>query len=424
MSEDRPALRYNSNFHKLWAGQSISLIGTNVTYTALPLLAIYAINAGAFQVGLITLAETIPYLLVTLWAGAWIEGHRRIPTMLVADLGRAAVLVAIAVLTLAHRVNLEIILGLMLLYGVGSVFFEVAYYAVTPSVVRRSDLMQANSRLQTSGSFALLTGTNIGGVLTQIVTAPFALIVDAFTFVASAMSLRWMRVSEVIQPVSKSRRQLVWEGLRYVAQQPVLRSVTLSAALYNFFTTWVMTLFPVFAVRSLGLNAATIGFVQSFGAIGSALGALLAARMIVALGAGSSYIWSKTLAWAAVLSFGLTPAHNPATVAMLVVAFSVSGMLIVSNVVGITLRQAVTNDQMLGRMTASYKFISNGAQSLGGFSAGAAGALFGLRPAMVTGGILLVSTVLVSLVPAIRTLRDMPGSVPLEAVSTPATAAK
>ncbi len=424
MSDDRPALRHNRNFHKLWAGQSVSLVGINVTYVALPLLAIYAINAGAFEVGLITLAETVPYLLVTLWAGAWIDGRRRIPVMLFADLGRGAILVAVAVLTLLGMVNLEIIVGLMLFYGVGSVFFEVAYYAVVPSIVRRSDLMRANSRLQTSGSFALLAGTNIGGVLTQVVTAPFALIVDALTFVVSAVSLRWMRVDETIQPAvsGESRRQQIWEGLRYVAQQPVLRSLTLSSALYNFFTTGVMTLFPVFAVRGLHLNAATIGFVQSFGAIGSAAGALLATRMIAALGAGSSYIWAKGLAWAAVLSLGLTPAHSSVTVAMLVVAFSMSGMLIVSNIVGITLRQAVTNDQMLGRMTATYKFLSYGAQSLGGFGAGLAGAIFGLRAAMVGGGILLVSTVLVALVPAVRTVRELPTGIPEKAAPAPAAA--
>jgi MFS family permease len=425
MTEERPALNQNTNFHKLWAGQSISLVGINVTYVALPLLAIYAIDAGAFEVGLITLAETVPYLLVTLWAGAWIDGRRRIPVMLFADLSRGAILVAVAVLTLLGMVSLEIIVGLMLFYGVGSVLFEVAYYAVVPSIVRRSDLMRANSRLQTSGSFALLAGTNIGGVLTQVVTAPFALIVDAFTFVASAVSLRWMRVQETIQPATpgESRRRQIWEGLRYVARQPVLRSLTLSSALYNFFTTGVMTLFPVFAVRTLELNAATIGFVQSFGAIGAALGALLATRMISALGAGSSYIWAKGLAWASVLSLGLIPAHSPVTVAALVVAFSVSGMLIVSNVVGITLRQAVTNDQMLGRMTATYKFISYGAQSLGGFGAGLAGELFGLRAAMVGGGILLITTVLVALVPAVRTVRELPTEVPDEPTPTPAAAA-
>lgn len=422
MTEERPPLRRNTNFNILWAGQSVSLVGINVTYVALPLLAIYAIDAGAFEVGLITLAETVPYLLVTLWAGAWIDGRRRIPVMLVADIARGAILVAVAVLTLLGLITLEIIVGLMLIYGVGSVLFEVAYYAVVPSLVRRSDLMRANSRLQTSGSFALLAGTNIGGVLTQVVTAPFALIVDSLTFFASALSLRWIRAKETIHPATpgESRRKQIWEGLRYVARQPVLRSLTLSAALYNFFTTGVMTLFPVFAVRSLELNAATIGFVQSFGAIGSALGALLATRMIKALGAGSSYIWAKGLAWVAVLALGLAPAHSPMTVAVLVVAFSVSGMLIVSNVVGITLRQAVTTDHMLGRMTATYKFVSYGAQSLGGFGAGLAGELFGLRAAMIGGGILLISTVLVALTPAVRKVRDLPTALP---EPVPATAA-
>ncbi|BCJ50691.1 MFS transporter [Actinoplanes sp. NBRC 14428] len=404
-----PGLRRNANFTKLWAGQSISMVGVNVTYVALPLLAIYAIDAGAFEVGLITLAETLPYLVVTLWAGAWIDERKRIPVMLVADILRGAILVAVAVLTLMHLITLEIIVGLMLLYGVGSVFFEVAYYAVVPTIVHRSDLMRANSRLQTSASVSLLLGTNVGGLLTQILTAPFALIVDALTFVASALSLRSMKVDEQVHvPADRppARRKQIWEGLRYVARQPVLRSLTASSALYNFFTNGVMTLFPVFAVKSLHLNAGTIGFVESFGAVGAVVGALVASRMISRLGAGPAYTLAKALTWAAVLSFGFAPAGGTGAVVLLAVAFSVSGMLIVSNVVGITLRQAVTEDHLLGRMTATYKFVSYGAQSLGALAGGIAGEVLGLRVAMIAGGIGLVTSVLVGL--NLRRIRQLP----------------
>ena len=173
-----------------------------------------------------------------------------------------------------------------------------------------------------------------------------------------------------------------------------------------------MTIFPVFAVRQLDLNAGEIGFVQSFGSFGAVAGALVASRMIRKLGAGSTYIWAKALAWVAVLSLGLAPAQSPITVAALVVAFSLTGMLIVSNVVGITLRQAVTDLEMLGRMTATYKFVSYGAQALGGFCAGIAGELLGLRTAMIVGGVGLISTVLVALTPALRSVRDLPTTIP------------
>lgn len=413
--EVQPGLRHNANFIKLWTGQSISLLGVNVTYVALPLLAIYTLNAGAFDVGLITLAETVPYLVVTLWAGTWIEGRRRIPVMLFADIARGSVLVAIAVLALTHVLTLTVVVLLMLLYGVGSVLFEVAYYAVVPSIVHRSDLMTANGRLQTSGSLALLAGTNIGGLLTQLVAAPFALIVDAFTFAVSAISLRWMRVDEsahVAAKSSQSRARQIWEGLSYVGRQPVLRSLTVSSAAYNFFTSGVMTIFPVYAVRTLDLNAGEIGFVQSFGSFGAVAGAVLAARMVRRLGAGPTYIWAKALAWAAVLSLGLAPARSGLTVAALVVAFSLTGMLLVSNVVGITLRQSVTDITMLGRMTATYKFVTYGAQSLGGFLAGVAGELLGLRAAMIIGGVCLISTVVVAFTPALRTIRELPTASP------------
>ncbi len=411
MSEIPPGLRRNSNFNKLWFGQSVSLIGTNVSYIALPLLAIYAIDAGAFEVGLIGLAETAPFLLVTLWAGAWIDGRRRLPIMLVADVVRAAILVAIAVIALADRLNLLIIIVLMFIFGVFSVLFEVAYYSIVPSVVHRSDLLQANGRLQTSLSVAWAVGPNIGGWVTQLMAAPFALLVDAFTFVMSYGALKRMRVTEKItvsEGPRESRARQIREGLAYVWRNPILRAITASSALYNFFTNWVMTLWPVFAVRQLDLSPGIIGFVGSCGVIGSVIGAVIAVRVIKVGGAGRTYVWTKTVAWLSVFSLALVPAHSPYTVALLGLAFSLGGILVVSNVVSVSLRQAITSEAMLGRMTATYKFVSFGAMSLGAFIAGIAGEVLGLRTAMIVGGAGLISTVLVALTPTLLRIRDLP----------------
>jgi MFS family permease len=421
MSEIPPGLNKNHNFNKLWFGQSISLIGTNVSYLAVPLLAIFAIDAGALELGLIGLAETAPFLLVTLWAGAWIDGRRRIPVMLVSDVIRAAILVLIAALALVGMLNLAIIIVLMFVFGVFSVLFEVAYYSILPSVVHRSDLLQANGRLQTSLSVAWAVGPNIGGWVTQLMAAPFAILVDAVTFVLSYGALKRMRVTEKItvpEGPRESRARQIREGLVYVWRKPVLRAITASSALYNLFTNWVMTLWPVFAVRQLELSPGMIGFVGSCGVIGSVVGAVIAVRIIKAAGAGPTYVWTKAVAWLSVLSLGLVPAHSPFTIPLLGLAFAFSGFLVVSNVVSVTLRQVITSDVMLGRMTATYKFVSFGAMALGAFIAGIAGEILGLRTAMIVGGIGLVTTVLVALTPTLLRIRDLPEQPPEE--SSPA----
>lgn len=410
-----PGLNKNHNFNKLWFGQSVSLIGTNVSYIALPLLAIFALNAGALQVGLIGLAETAPYLLVTLWAGARIDGRRRISVMLVADFVRGAILVVLTTLALTGMLTLLSIIVLMFIFGVFSVLFEVAYYSILPSVVHRSDLLQANGRLQTSLSIAWAVGPNIGGWVTQLLAAPFALLVDAFTFALSFGALKRMRITERLtlpEGPRESRARQIREGLVYVWRNPVLRAITASSALYNFFTNWVMTLFPVFAVRKLELSPGMIGFAGSCGVIGSVTGAIVAVRVIKAAGAGRTYVWTKTIAWLAVLAIGLVPAHRPYTIPLLGFAFSLGGFLVVSNVVSVTLRQAITSDVMLGRMTATYKFVTYGGMSLGAFLAGIAGEILGLRTAMIVGGVCLFSTVLVALTPTLLRIRDLPERAP------------
>ncbi|MGE5829626.1 MAG: MFS transporter, partial [Micromonosporaceae bacterium] len=427
MTEIHPGIRHNGNFRKLWAGQSVSLVGSAVTYLALPLLAIYTINAGAFEVGLIGFAQEVPFLLVTLWAGAWIDRRRRIPVMLVVDFTRAGLLVLLVVLALAHLLTLESIMAIVFVFGIGSVLFDVSYFSVLPSIVNRSDLMTANSRLQYSESIATVTGPNIGGFLIQAISAPFALLVDAFSFLISAANLMRIRTVETVERrigPEQSQWQQIKAGLAYVARNPMLRTLTAGSALYNFFANWTMTLFPVLAVRVLGLNAGSIGLVLSSGAIGSLFGALVAAPLIRRLGAGHSYLLAKSITWIGVFSLTLAPAHRSYTLLMLLAVFWTTGMMIVANVVGITLRQAVTPYAMLGRMNATYKFVSFGAQALGPFAGGLVGAAFGVRFGIVAGAIGLLSSVLVGFAPAVRRIRELPASLPAEPATVDDTIAR
>lgn len=405
-----PGLRHNTNFKRLWLGQSISLMGTNVASIAIPLLAIYTINAGAFEVGLIGLVETLSYLVVMFWAATWIDGRPRFPTLLISDIVRAILLAAIAALALTRLLSVVTLVVLVLVVGIFSALFEVVCYSILQSIVHRSDLIPANGRLQTSVSLALIAGPTVGGTLVQLASAPITLLVNALTFGMSAALKRTRSAEATAMPIGPrvNVRRQIHEGLAYMARNRLLQVLTVSSALYNFFANWIITLFPIFAVKDLRLEAGTIGVVRSFEAIGSVISAIFSVKLVQTIGAGRSYVWAKTIAWVSLFAIAFTPAHNALTVIMLVIAFALSGMLVVSNVVGVTLRQAITSAAMQDPVAATHKFLSYGALALGALSAGIAGNLLGLRAGMITGGIGLVSTVLVVLTPGLLRMRDLP----------------
>lgn len=410
-SADVP-LNRNASFLKLWGGQSVALLGSKVSQLALPLVAIYTLDASPSMVGLIGTATFLPYLLFALWAGAWIDRRRRLPIMITTDVVRGVVLLGILGLAVTGTLTMWIMLGLVFVFSTCSVLFELCYYSFVPSIVPSRDLVAANSRLQASDSVAEVGGPGLGGVLVQLLTAPFALVAQMISFVVSAVTLASIRDREPqpeppaggAPPIMAQIRQ----GLVTVVRAPLLRTLVVSAALYNFFANWVMALFPVFAVRALDLNAATIGLIRSCGAIGGVLGAVAAGRLIARLGIGSSYLASIVLPFVAFVVIAVTPANTAFTVVVLTLAFAASGFLVVSNVVAISVRQTITPTDLLGRMNATYKFISYGVIALGTFAGGVVGDLLSLRAGMIIGAVGLVLNVLWILASPLRPMRELP----------------
>lgn len=385
-------------FLKLWGGQTVSLFGTQVTSVALPLTAVLLLHADAAQMGVLNAVQWLPFLLFSLGAGTLADRVRRLPLLLASDIARAVLTGAIVVLAKTGLLGLPSLVALVFVLGFWTVIFEICYYSFVPSLVAREELVPANSRLQASASVAQVGGPSLGGFLVQLLTAPVALVADAFSFVVSAVSLAWIRTREPTpepSPEEGGSLRRIRAGLAFTYDSPYLRALIGTAGSYNLFEQWIMTLFMLYAVRRLGMPAGLIGAVLSAGAAGALLGSLIAGPVTRRIGAGRAVVASVVVECTAFVAVPLAPAGGPLTVPVLMAGFAVNGAgVALSSVVAITIRQVVTPDRMLGRMNASYRFVSYGAIPIGALAGGLAGQYWGLRTALAAGvALLLISAV-------------------------------
>lgn len=385
---DAPAsLRRHPDFYKFWGGQAISVFGSHITEVALPLTAVLFLHATAAQMGLLNTARWLPFLLFTLFVGVWADRLRRRPLLVAADLGRALILAAVVLLAVVDLLSMPALLLLVFMFGTLTVVFDVAYYSYVPHVVPRSLLVVANSRLQATTSVAQVAGPSIGGVLVQAITAPLVLAIDAVSFLASAASLLWIRRREPEPERTEEKRNSladIREGLRVVYRNPHLRALVGAAAAYNLFYQWIITLFVLYAVTRLDIGAGGVGLVLSADAVGALLGALLASGAARRLGIGPAVIWSVVLECVVLLPVPFIAGDTALTLPLLMLCFGLNGFgVALSSVAAVTIRQVVTPDRLLGRMTASYRTVSYGAIPLGAFLGGLAGEAFGLRAALI-----------------------------------------
>ncbi len=410
----RRPLNRQPEFLKLWAGQSISMAGSEITDLALPLLAIYTLHAGAGAIGLINLSRWLPFLLVALWAGAWSDRRRKRPVLIGVDLGRGLAMGAVVVLALTHSLNVPVLMLAVLIVGILTVLFDVSYYSFVPSLVDRADLVPANARLQASASVAQVGGPGLGGLLVQLVGAPATMLADAISFLASAVSLSWISAEEPEPaPPVKGQESTIAQiraGVAVVLKDRMLRALVGTSAIYNAFSQWIVTLFALFAVRTLGLSAGLIGLVVSVAAIGALAGSLVTGAATKRMGVGSAMLWSVGVECAALLLIPFAPAHHPVVaVVMMAGAFAINGVgVALSSVVATSIRQTVTPHHMLGRMNATYRTISYGVIALGAVIGGAVGQTLGLRTGMLIGCIGLLSTVAWVAFGPLPALRELP----------------
>jgi MFS family permease len=402
------------DFRKLWAGETVSLLGSEVTELALPLVAVLALHAGAGQMGLLAAARFAPFLLVTLPAGVWVDRRRRRPVLVGANLGRCLLVALVPVLAGLEVLRIQHLYGIAFAIGVLTVLFDVAYQSYLPSLVDRDQLVEGNSKLQASASVARVGGPGLGGLLVQLAGAPRALLLDAASFAVSMATLLAIRhresgpAGDAGRPRAGLRRE-IGEGLAVTYRNPVLRSMAGLAATYNLFSQVIEALLVLYAATQLGMGAGLIGLVVASGSVGALAGAALAGRMQRRLGVGPSLVLAVAVECVSLLGVPLAGGTAGQAAAVLGLAFVGNGFgLGLSNVLAVSLRQAVTPDRLLGRMNASYRFVTYGAVPVGALLGGALGELLGLRAAVAVGAAGSLLAVGWALARPVAGLRDLP----------------
>ncbi|HEY7794342.1 MAG TPA: MFS transporter [Gaiellaceae bacterium] len=384
----REGLWRHRDFLSLWGAETVSQFGSQITFLALPLVAILVLDESAFRVAALTSVYFLPFLLLTLPAGVWVDRLRRRPILVIGDLVRA---VALLTIPLAHWADVLTIWQLYVVAfvtGVGTVFFDVAYQSYLPALVGRDQVVDGNSKLEISRAAASVGGPGLGGLLVSALTAPVAILTDAISFLVSALLLGSIRKQEDAPPREERRslRAELSEGLRYVFTHRYQRGMVASTAIANFFGQVVFSILIVYAVRELDLTAGMIGLIITIGSLGTFGGALSARRISDRLGVGRTIALAAFMFGPATLLIGLAPkdiAIPLIVVSMLILTFG--GVLY--NITAISLIQAITPDRILGRANASRRFVVWGVIPLGALVGGALASAIGLRETMIVGAI-------------------------------------
>lgn len=408
----QPGVWRNPDFLKLWASETVSLFGAHVTTLALPLAAVLTLDATAGQVGILNAARFAPFIGVTLFAGVWVDRYGRRPILIWANFGRALLIGLIPLGAYLGFLRMEYLYAVAFLVGILTVFFDLAYQAYLPSLIEREQLTEGNSRLQASASAAEVGGPGLGGLLVQVMTAPYALLIDAISYVFSAVTLSTIRRRE--RKPDKDAEQpptleAIRDGFKFTLGNPYLRPIAGEAATFNLFEQAILTVFVIYAVRELDLSAGLLGAIISTGAVGALLGSILAAYPVPRVGLGPTIVGSMVLACTAPLLIPIADGPRLLLVPLLMLAFFTYGVgLGVSSVHAVTLRQTITPDRLFGRMNASYRFFTYGAIPIGALLGGFLADAIGLRPAVFIASLGLLTALAWVLFSPVPKLRAMP----------------
>ncbi|MCZ4102331.1 MULTISPECIES: MFS transporter [Streptomyces] len=399
------------DFRLLLAGAAAGQVGAQVTLVALPLVAVLELKAPAFQVGLLTAAETAAFLLIGLPAGALVDRMRKRSLMIRADMVRALAMASVPLAAVADVLTMVQLYIVALVTGAATVFFDVADQSYLPELLPREQLMAANGALETVRSSAQVTGPGLGGGLVQLVGAHLAIGADAIGYVVSALFL-----SRIDKPESKpepvpgaSLRKEIGEGLRFVLGHRLLRVIATSTGLSNFFTAMLMATQTIFLVRVIGLQPAAIGLMLSASAAGGLAGALCAGRLAARLGQ-ARIIWLSALVTGPFALLWPLSGRGAAAVLFAVGSGAVSFGAVVYNVAQVSFRQTLCPPRLLGRMNATLRFLVWGTLPLGALVGGAVADGFGARAALWVCAVGFLVVPLRLLLSPLRRMRDLPAA--------------
>ena len=406
----------HADFMKLWVGQTISRLGSVVTRTAMPLVALLVLGAGPWELALVVIAQSLGVLLVGLFAGAWVDRLRRRPVLIAADALRAGLLLSIPLASLAGVLRIEQIYVVVFFESCLDSFFNAAYPAYVPTLIGVDRVVEGNSKLAASTSLAEIGGPGLAGALVQVIGAPFAIFVDAISYVASAVSLVLIRRPEPARPTPESVtpiRQEIVEGLRVVRQHPILVPLALRSVFAHVAGSFYGVLYVIFLIDDLHLSPFLLGVVVSAGGVGALIGSFFAQRAIGRLGLGPALI--RAAIGGAIVGILDPLAGGPVVLAFLMVLIPQligDGLQTIEEVSELSLIQGVVPDRILGRVNATLEVFSHGiAYPLGALLAALVAGAVSVRFGIFIGwaGMALSILLLVfSPLPRVRRAADVP----------------
>jgi predicted MFS family arabinose efflux permease len=406
----RRGLWRDPDFLKLWIGQAVSQVGSWITLVGLPLTAVKILGASALQMGILSGVSAAAILLFGLFAGAWADRLRRRPILILADLGRAAVLGTVPLAFILHRLTLGHLYLVAAASAILTVFFDVSYQAYLPSLVDRENLIEGNSKLALNESMAGVVGPGLTAIMVQAVTAPIAILFDAVSFLGSAFSVWLIRKPEP-RPQRRATPHIgreILEGLQVSWREPVLRTLVLRTATASLFLGFGGSLYILFAIRELGLSAALLSAIIAVGGAGGLFGALVAERLARRYGLGPTLIGAAIVAGIASLLPPLARGPAPVCAAVLSAAQLCDVAWPVYNINELSLRQAIAPGRLLGRVNAAMHLVFHGVLPVGALVGGLLADAMGVRQALFVGASgFLLSTLLLVFSP-VRRLRELP----------------
>ncbi|MEU5213681.1 MFS transporter [Streptomyces sp. NPDC020742] len=413
---DRPAggglLRRNADFRKLWFGESAGKFGAAVTSVVLPLVAVSVLHASTFEVGLLNAATWVPWLVIGLPAGVWVDRLPRRTVMLTSDALSCALFVCVPLAYWLDALDVARLLLVALLVGTAAVFFQTAYTAYLPSIVAPEDQAEGNAKLHGSASAAQIAGTGAGGLIAQVAGSVNGMLTNAATFLISLVCVARIRHREPATPPAERARgallREVGEGVRLVARDPYLRSLTVFGAVSNLFLAGYQSLLVVFLVRDVGLTGSGVGVLVAVGGAGGVVGALVVRRGVTRFGTARALLLFE-LGVPALAPLMVLTSRDAVGLALFVIGYaSVSVGVVAGNVIKAGFQQGYCPADVLGRVSACSSFLNYGTMPLGALLAGALGTWCGVRPTLwlMIAGIPLSALIL--LCSPLRSRRDLP----------------
>lgn len=408
-----PLVRSRS-FLAFWTGQGISQLGVQLGQLALPVLAVNLLGAGEMDLGVLNAAAMAAFLVVGLPAGAWVDRWLKRRTMIRADLVRMAAMAAVPLLWWAGVLQMWHLYVVAAVVGVATVFFDVAYQSYIPLLVHRTQVADANGKLEGTAQVARMGGPALGGFLLTLVSAPVLFAAEAGGYLVSALCLT--RVHDAEGPAQRQGNSSLWaeirEGAAFVARHPLIRRIVASTAVSNLFSSIAYVLMPLVILRELDLGPAGMGAILSIGSVGGILGALAAPRLAGWIGEGPLLPLGLMVGGLAVLLFPIALTAGPGISALVLLSVAEFGMsfgVIVYNVMQVSMRQRVCPPRLLGRMNASIRCVVWGVMPIGSLLGGVIGERLGIAPALwisIVGMVLGVLPVAIGPFFGMRTLPD------------------